>query len=389
MKRIRRIYSPLVISALIECSSTASPVAQTYNSENGEFEPDRTVTPCIIFPHVKASAKDGSWPATQSNYKLANMVWYVDGIDISTISAWSGLYDITTSGNDKGTLSISKNVDISQKYNLHFEADMADTRLGTVLHIVTDSVLLSTISKSEDEYSLHINDDQIIQYNLLKDRLLLYEWKSANGIAVGNRADVIDSNAYERDISISVIKGASPITSGYNLKLYRVSDGAELTAGGDVLSFTLTSLKLDLRLIGKEDYIIKLYINDLIKASKQFSVNRVYPSFHFIVLGGESLLPNDTEILTLLKVSSGGNVIPYPHPFFDILWLTSSFAKEATFNPGVKGKINLADTGIGNTSTDDYIDIKPTIAYRNKFNNAMDDNGNALVDNSGNQLIIN
>ena len=52
-----------------------------------------------------------------------------------------------------------------ESFELYFEGLIADTRLGVNIPVKTDSIMLTTVDKSEDTYGLSIGDSQIIQYN--------------------------------------------------------------------------------------------------------------------------------------------------------------------------------------------------------------------------------
>ena len=97
-KRIRKDYAPLTVSVSLSCLTSGSPVTQVYNAALNEYEPDRSVTPTILQPVVTAAASDGSWPQPYANSLLANMVWKVNGVDITTIASWASLFSIDTVG---------------------------------------------------------------------------------------------------------------------------------------------------------------------------------------------------------------------------------------------------------------------------------------------------
>ena len=91
-KRIRRDFAPLTVSVAIACDSAYSPLMQVYDAQTGEYEPNRQLSPTVIRPEVNAVASDGSWPNHSANKALANLKWYVNGVNITTLSAWTGKY---------------------------------------------------------------------------------------------------------------------------------------------------------------------------------------------------------------------------------------------------------------------------------------------------------
>ena len=75
-----------------------------------------------------------------------------------------------------------------KSFELYFEGLIADTRLGVNIPVKTDSIMLTTVDKSEDTYGLSIGDSQIIQYNPFLDKLLLYDYKVANNLISASTA---------------------------------------------------------------------------------------------------------------------------------------------------------------------------------------------------------
>ena len=151
-KRIRRDYAPLTVMTGLVCTTPLSPVTQVYNSAINEWEPDRTLTPTVVHPDVTAHAKDGSWKTPQANASLASMVWKVNGVDISTLNEWQGLYEINLVGATRGDITIRKNLQPGSYLELSFEAVLADNRLGVNIPIICDPIVLSTV----DNYSFLI-----------------------------------------------------------------------------------------------------------------------------------------------------------------------------------------------------------------------------------------
>ena len=82
----------MTLGMAISCESAYSPLMQVYNAASQEYEPNRLVTPTIIRPIVNAHAADGTWPIPTANGSLANMHWYVNGVDISLLDDWVNLY---------------------------------------------------------------------------------------------------------------------------------------------------------------------------------------------------------------------------------------------------------------------------------------------------------
>lgn len=402
-KRIRKDYAPLIVSAELVCTTPSSPATQVYNPANAQFEPDRALSPTIILPEIRAMANDGSWSNPYVNPLLTDIKWYVNNEEIATADGWAGLYAITNSGENCGALSVSRNVFPGQLFSLRFEASLADTRLGVVVPIVTDELLLSTADKSNDEYTLSLADSATIKYDPIRDLLAEYEYKVAQGIIEGSealRTAAIDANAWEREISLLVTRGESVITEGYTIKLYRVTGAdtfVELTPGAanEVIAVNTSSIKLDLRLVTKNDYLVRLYVADATEALKlmdavQFSVARVYRKYTCKPTNGTAIHPTDLQRHDKAMVACEGNVVPYPEVAFRIVWKTDSYNLEGkTHNEGQTTIFTLSDTGIGDTWVDDWLDVYCESEHKSAHNLAVDSTGDIFVDSDGNNYIFN
>lgn len=400
-KRIRVDYAPLNLAVSVECTTPLSPAMQVFNAALQEYEPDRSLTPAVFWPMIMANANDGSWHNQYANSILTNMKWFVDGVDITTLQDWANLYSIDTGdGSYRGAITIMRNVPPTQQFSLHFEGEITDPRLGTVMTVISDPIVLSTQDASEDAFSLSIGDDQIIQYNPFKDKLHLYDYKVAHGLitaSAANEAAAMDENAYIREIPVSLFQGETPVQSGYTLKLFRVNSPTsftELTAGeGEVVSITATAITLDLRVVTKQDYLIKAIITNSERAAPQlqFSVNRVYQDYDCLPTNGTSINPGDIQRFDVAMVSSDGNVVENPENIIQIIWKTDSAnITGQVHNEGEKTLFTLAKTGIGNNYNDDWLDIYTESEIKPQHDFATDGtNGDQFVDENGDKLIFN
>lgn len=71
---IHRVYEPLDVSQRLVCLTDGSPATQVYNTDTGEYEPNREITPTVIYPDITAWASDNSWANKQCNSILTK--WY-------------------------------------------------------------------------------------------------------------------------------------------------------------------------------------------------------------------------------------------------------------------------------------------------------------------------
>lgn len=398
-KRIKRDYAPLNVAVSLACISTGSLPTQVYNAGNNQYEADRELTPCVISPIVVAHAKDGSWRNPHANILLAEMKWYVNGKNISTLSDWNGLYTIdTTESSTRGAISIKRNVPPGTVYSLHFEGVVADTRTGTNMPITSEDIQLSTSDKSEDGYALSIGESQIIRYDPFKDKLFLYEYKVAQGlISASSSAQnaATDENAYKCQIPITVYKGIKIISSGFTIKLYSVSSSGSLTelstsSNKEILEISSSRITLDLRLITKQDFVVRAFVGSRQIGQEQFSVNRMYPKFRCSPTNGTAIGFNDTERYDVAMVDNEGNIVECPESVLKIVWKSDSEYKKGVYhNEGRDSLFQLIKTGIGSTYQDDWLDVYTEAEYKPAHCIATDENGNIFTDENGNILIFN
>lgn len=398
-KRIRKDFAPLNLAMSLVCVTPNSPTRQVFNALNNEWEPDRSVSPTVILPNIVAAAGDGSWDNGVVNTMLASMVWKVDGVDISTIGEWTGKYTIQNSGITKGSLSITRNLYPNERFALSFEAVIPDTRFGINVPVKVDGVTLSTSDKSDDDYSVSIGEDQVIRYNPFLDKLLLYDYKVAHGIIEASepvRAEALDENAYERDIPIVVHKGANVITTGFTVALFKVS-GTNLVEVGatdyEVTELTTAGIAMDLRLVTKADYMLKVMVDDSEVARKQFSVNRGAPKFLGEVVSGAAINPGQISAFNKAMISQNGVIVPYAEAILKIIWKTEAYdavsgKKTVTHNEGDTTVIDLNKAGVGSTYLDDWMDVYFEAEQKPQMKVAVDETDEILTDGS-NILIFN
>lgn len=397
-KRIRKDYAPLTVSVSLSCLTSGSPVTQVFNAALNQYEPDRSVTPTILQPVVTAAASDGSWPQPYANSLLANMVWKVNGVDITTLADWTGKFSIETVGSNRGALTITRNLTPVERLTLHFEAELVDNRLGVTHPIVTDEIVLSTVDKSLDSYNMSIGDATAIYYNPFLDKLHLYEYKVAHGLlseSAAGRTAATDENAYLRTIPITVFKGPDKVTSGYTIKLYRVVDQntfTEITASdeNEVNAITNTGITLDLRLVSKENYLISAFVGTTEVARLQFSISRLIQGFSCTPTNESAILPGQIARYDEALVDSEGKAIECPESIIAIVWYTTSaYKSNVRHNEGGHTVFQLADTGVGDTYTDDWLEVFTDAIQKDAYYIATDEDGNTLTDEDGNVLLIN
>lgn len=397
-KRIRKDYAPLTVSVGIACTSGSSPMVQVYNAGQDEYEPDRSVSPAVVYPQVTAYANDGSWPDPVANRTLTNMRWYANGVDISTIASWAGKYEIDDAGATKGTLTIYRNVAPSERIELQFKADLVDSRLGVTIPVVTPIITMSTLDKSDPSWSASVSVERNIRYNVFLDKLLLYRYKVAHGLQTASAAAEAAArdgvHEYERRIDFQVYMGGEKQTSGFTVNLYRISTPSSMTqlstADDEVVAITTSYVTLDLRLIQKADYMLKFFVDGTEMSRVQFSVSREYQSFTCEPSNGTPILPGQTERYDEVVVDSDGVAVECPESIIRIVWYTDTAHKtNVEHNEGGKTVFQLDKTGIGDTSADDWLDVFISAIQKEPYCVAVDGSGDIYTDENGDDLIFN
>lgn len=396
-KRIRLEFAPLDVAVSMVCITPNSPLVQVCNTLNNQYEPDRTLTPTVILPQVVANASDGSWPEPHSNSYLADMKWLSDGVDITTVDAWKGKYEIGTVGSTRGSLTIKRNLTPNERISLVFTAVLVDKRTGINYPIETDPVVLSSSVKSQDQYTVGIGDSQIIQYDIFKDKLAVYDYKVAHGIITASSAaknSATDENAYIRDIPVSVFRGENLVTSGFTLKYYHVNADLTLTdltlTDDEVITFDNSHIVLDLRLLTKADYLVKVIADNREAAQIQFSVNRVYQAFSIRPTNGIAISPSDIDRTDVAMVDCDGNIVEFPEVMLRMIWKTDTEAiKGKVHNEGQRTVFMLSSTGIGDNYTNDWIDVYVEAEHKESHSVATDENGDIYTDETGTDFIFN
>lgn len=398
-KRVRRDFCPLTVSVAVACATdSSSPMMQTYNANEEEFEPDRTLSPCVIRPIVTANATDGSWPNPYANSYLANMKWYANGVPISSLPDWAGLYSVEPEGDLRGSLNIMRNCMPGEKISLHFEAELIDYRLGVTIPVKTDCVILSTIDKSEDTYGIGISEDRSIKYNPFLDKLHLYEYKVAHGLIPASsteEAAANDGNSYLRTITIQLYKGGKTLAAqDYSVILYSMSSATaytELTEDDDeVVSIASDKIVMDLRLIEKGNYLIKAFVDGEEVGKIQFSASREYQSFTCEPMNEAAIAPEQTQRYDEVQVCSEGLIVEHPENIIRIVWKTDTAKLTGvTHNEGEKTVFTLNRTGIGEDYTNDWLETYVEAEQKGVMFVATDGSSEVLSDENGDILIFN
>lgn len=398
---IGRVYEPLDVSQRLTCLTDGSPATQVYNSATGEYEPNREKTPTVVYPDIVAWASDNSWANKQCNSILDEMVWKVNGVDITTIASWKGKYEILQDGSMRGALKVMRNLTREERCSLTFSAVIPDHRLQTRLKVDTEELILSTYNKTEDTYGLSFGDTDKILYNPFLDKLALYDYKVAHGLVAfsnNERNACYDGNQYERSVPLQIYKGVKEINTGYSIKVYKVGNSntlVDVSSGhSEVTKVTSAEVGFDLRMIKSGDYVIRVIVDKKVVAQKQVSFGRTYQEYEAEVLNLTSIYHDDKQKTHKALISIDTGKVECPESILDIQWLTQAVdvsnnaTTEKQWNVGDTVVYNIEETGVGDT-INDGIHVIFDASFKEAMQDAVDKDGNVYTNADGETYIFN
>ena len=398
---IDRVYEPLDVSQRLVCLTDGSPATQVYNTDTGEYEPNREITPTVVYPDIVAWASDNSWANKQCNSILDEMVWKVNGVDITTIASWKGKYEILQDGSMRGALKVMRNLTREEKSSLTFSAIIPDYRLQTRLKVNTEELVLSTYNKTEDTYGLSFGNADKILYNPFLDKLALYDYKVAHGLITFSNDDrqaYYDGNQYERSVPLHVFKGVKEINTGYTVKVLKIVNASTLVdvsnGYSEVAKVTTSEVVFDLRAIDSGDYVIRIVVGKNVVAQRQISFGRTYQDFEAEVLNLTAIYNDDKQKKHKALITIDKNVVECPESILEIKWFTQAIdvsnnaTTEKYWNVGETVVYDIEKTGVGKT-INDGIHVLYDASFKGALQDAADKDGNVYTDADGNTYMFN
>lgn len=398
---INRVYEPLDVSQRLVCLTDGSPATQVYNTDTGEYEPNREITPTVVYPDIVAWASDNSWTNKQCNSILDEMVWKVNGVDITTIASWKGKYEILQDGSMRGALKVMRNLTREEKSSLTFSAIIPDYRLQTRLKVNTEELVLSTYNKTEDTYGLSFGNADKILYNPFLDKLALYDYKVAHGLITFSNDDrqaCYDGNQYERSVPLHVYKGVKEINTGYTVKVLKIVNANTLVdvsnGYSEVAKVTTSEVVFDLRAIDSGDYAIRIVVGKNVVAQRQISFGRTYQDYEAEVLNLTAIYNDDKQKKHKALITIDKNVVECPESILEIKWFTQAIdvsnnaTTEKYWNVGETVVYDIEKTGVGKT-INDGIHVLYDASFKGALQDAADKDGNVYTDADGNTYMFN
>lgn len=315
VKRIAINYSPLKTSGGIRTVGSV-PSVQVYQADKGEFTPDYTLTPLVLFPECMAVDPDvAGGGLVNANLVSTTLKWYeiLNGVE-TEITSSNADYEVTRSGESAGQISVKKNASPTSPITLRFYAQYIDPRQSGQTFEFCYSVVIRAIDGTDADITLFTDCPSSMNYNPVRDE-------------------------YLQTINASVILDDSVVTESEkcNVFWYKMDSSGvltELTAGGvdnpEVLSISKGAIEIDKRFIPTSvTYVVKATYsaegtpsetpldNDPIKI---MTIKRLVPAYEFDYSGVPTSVPVTTKNVypkPLVRDTSGVIADPERNFWFD------------------------------------------------------------------------
>lgn len=402
-------FNPLSVSCQLVCLTPQSPTTQSINTTSGapQYEPDRSLTPTVVFPDIRANDPDNIFGAGSANTYLSldALQWFVDEKSIAEVWNEGVDYEIVKTATDtRGSLRIYKNLAASEKAVLRFKGAFLDWRTNIAYNVVSDDMVLTCTDKGTDVISCSV-DKAVVEYDPLFDDLLIYDYKVARGITVqGTREDYVSGKCYEQSVSVVLTSGTKQLTAlpdGYTMRVVRLGESTALvpvsTDSPELLSATFPTIKFDMRLIDKADYEVQFLNGSNVVANATIGL---HTSTSMPTMGkplrSADLVPSMDVYENSIVLNLEDRLVEYPELFYLIQWFTQAkyndngtwkYAKELTWQRGERISAAVTDLGIGLTSNDSYFDLWFDVEAHVTRELLADGTGEALTDENGELLI--
>lgn len=402
-------FEPLTVSCSLVCLTPQSPATQSINTTLTpiEYEPDRAVSPTIIFPDVRANDIDNVFKHGSANEYLSldTLKWQVDGKDIEKVWKVGTDYEIVTDASDtRGALRVKKNLAANEKAVLRFFGEFFDWRTGIVYKVESDEMALTCTDKGEDAMQCHV-DKPLIEYDPLFDDLLLYDYKVANNIPVqGSRASYKNGKSFEQTVNVLLTSGTTELTSlptDTTMRLVKVGSTTPIVANSEanpeVTGISFPNISFDMRLVSKAEYSVQFLQNSKVIASATIGLHTstTMPTFGKPAYSAD-IAASQTEYFNSVMLNLSDRMVEYPELYYLIEWFTQAkyndngtwkYAAEKTWQRGVNMEAAVADLGIGITHNDSYFDIWFDVNPHAACELVADEDNAVLTDEEGVMLI--
>ena len=402
-------FEPLNVSCSLVCLTPQSPMAQVINTTLSpiEYEPDRSGTPTLVLPDVRAIDLDNVFQhgAVNQYLTLDSLEWTVDGEPIRSVWKEGVDYEIIKTEDDtRGALKVFKNLGANEKAVLHFKGKFLDWRTGIILDVESGDEALTCTDKGDNIMQCHI-DKPVVEYDPLFDDLLLYDYKKAREITVqGSRADYINGKSFEQTINVVLTDGTTEcatLPDGISMKLVKLGSNTALVANSEanpeVMEISYPNIKFDMRLIDKADYEVQFLKGStmICRATIGLHTSCTMPVFGQGTSGAD-IAASQKEYFNSAMLNLADRKVEYPELYYLIQWFTQAkyndngtwkYATQKAWQRGVNMAAPVADLGIGLTQNDCFFDFWFDVNAHKSCQPQTDENGVVLTDENGNILI--
>lgn len=402
-------FEPLNVSCSLVCLTPQSPMAQVINTTLSpiEYEPDRSDTPTLVLPEVRAIDLDNVFQhgAVNQYLTLDSLEWTVDGKSINSVWTEGVDYEIIKTEDDtRGALKVFKNLGANEKAVLHFKGKFFDWRTGIIIDVESGDEALICTDKGENVMQCHI-DKPVIEYDPLFDDLLLYDYKKAREISVyGSRADYINGKSFEQTINVVLTDGTTEcatLPDGISMKLVKLGSETGLVANSEenpeIMSISYPNIKFDMRLIDKADYEVQFLKDSTIicRATIGLHTSCTMPVFGQGAIGSD-IAASQKEYFNSVLLNLADRQVEYPELYYLIQWFTQAkyndngtwkYAAQKMWQRGVNMEAAVADLGIGLTQNNSFFDFWFELEAHKPCQLLTDEDGLILTDEDGNFLI--
>lgn len=402
-------FEPLNVSCSLVCLTPQSPMAQVINTTLSpiEYEPDRSGSPTLVLPEVRAIDLDNVFQhgAVNQYLTLDSLEWMVDGEPIRSVWKEGVDYEIIKTEDDtRGALKVFKNLGANEKAVLHFKGKFLDWRTGIILDVESGDAALTCTDKGDNIMQCHI-DKPVVEYDPLFDDLLLYDYKLARGIPVqGSRADYINGKSFEQTINVVLTDGTTEcatLPDGISMKLVKLGSNTALVANSEanpeVMEIIYPNIKFDMRLIDKANYEVQFLKGSTIICRTTIGLHTscTMPVFGQGISGSD-IAASQKEYYNSVLLNLADRQVEYPELYYLIQWFTQAkyndngtwkYAAQKAWQRGENMAAPVADIGIGLTQNDSFFDFWFDVNAHKSCQPQTDENGVVLTDENGNILI--
>lgn len=402
-------FRPLSTSCQLACITPMSPCTQSVNTlgETPEYEPDRSLTPTVLFPDVRANDPDGIFTHGPANAHLSldTIEWLVDDKPIAEQWTKGTDYEIDTTESDlRGALKVKKNLLATEKAVLRFKAKFLDWRTGVAYYVESNDMSLTCTDNGADNIVCSV-DKPTFTYDPILDGLLLYDYKKARGIEVhGTRDSYVDGKCYEQTINVLLTIGTTQAVSlpqGITMSVVRLGQSTALVpnseATPELLQASYPVIKFDMRMIASGEYEVQFIRDGKVITSATIGLHTecTMPS------SGQGVIGSDISVSQKIwnnyaLLNTKNQTVEYPELFYLLKWFTQAqyndngiwrYAAQKEWQRGKCVSVPIKEIGIGITKNDSFFDYWFEADEHGARELCTDESSNVLTDENGEYLI--